>query len=188
MHSTKRSIMTDLTRRTVLATMGLFPIAGCIGGPTPGTPTEQPPTDTPSPDGTSNGGFTPGVNVPEADHGVFVSNRGTQARSVRVRVEREATGETVFDETRTVAPDTEREIYNLQHASPDGIEAFRICGQLAEPTPTSSDSSTAGSTDTEGTPDSPYRDCITMRTNACYGTAHVTVQADGTLRVIYSIC
>ncbi len=184
----------DPTRRTVLATMGALTAAGCVGGPPAGTPTERsptdrPPTDTSSPpDGTSTGGVTPGVNVPDADHGVFVSNQGTQERTVRVRVVREATGEPVFEETRTVSPNTEREVYNLQQANPDGIESFRICGSLADSTPTPSAGSTPATTDTAGRPDSPRRDCITMRTNACYGTAHVTVQGDGTLGVIYSIC
>ena len=39
-----------------------------------------------------------------------------------------------------------------------------------------------------GTPGSPSRDCETVETNGCYGSAHVTVQSDGAVRVIYSIC
>lgn len=36
--------------------------------------------------------------------------------------------------------------------------------------------------------ESDARDCVTLRTNGCYGHALVTAQEDGSLAVIYSIC
>lgn len=187
----------DLTRRTILTTLGMLTTSGCIAGPPAGIPTkkpstEQPPTDTSSPtDRTMTGNWiTRGATEPNADHAVFLFNQGTRERTVRIQVIREATDVSVFDETRTVSPNAELEVYNLKQASPDGIEAFTICGQLAEPTPTPIGTPTpkAEPADTLETPDSPYDDCITMRTDACYGTAHITVDEAGELQIIYSVC
>lgn len=168
--------------------MGLLAAAGCVADPgnddpVDGRSPDPSPTDTSSPSvGSQIGtGITPAVNEPKADHAVYLFNEGTRERTVRVQVVREATGESVFDETLTVAPDTEREVYNLKQADPDGVETFTICGELAGPTTEQEPA------DTE-TPEAPVRDCITMRTDACHGTAHVTVQGSGELGVIYSIC
>lgn len=179
--------MTELTRRSLLAALGVA-TTGCLSAPRDGTAPDSPstgasPTITSPTDGPSSPtGITPGVNQPRADHAVYLDNQTSQERTVRVQVVRQATDETVYDETRTIAPETEQEVYNLQQANPDGIEAFAICGQVVDPT------SSPGGAEPSETPDSPRRDCITMQTDACHGTAHVTVPAEGELQVIYSIC
>lgn len=182
--------MPELTRRAVLATIGVLTTTGCIAGPPAGNATDAPPADTSSQTtGTPTGnGITHGADEPNADHAVYLSNQGASERTIRVQVVREVTGDTVFDETLAIAPNSEREVYNLQQASPADIEEFTICGHLADQPPTPSGTATPDPTDTGSTPDSAYRDCITMRTDSCYGTAHVTVQDTGELRVIYAIC
>lgn len=194
--------MPQLSRRALLAALGTASVAGCSAGAgTGGTGTDPHRTATESPSPT---GGTPTAdwlyrasNSPDPDHSVYLYNEGTRERTVQVRVVRRASGEAVFDETRTISPGAEREVYNLRRADPDGVEAFEICGRLvetapAEPATTASDSTATdhspAPTGTAETPDSPHADCITMETNECFGTAHVTVGEDGQLRVIYSIC
>lgn len=178
--------VTRLSRRSVLATMGILAVPGCIaqpGGDAPDDgPATNPTTDPPSPTpGSVTGpGITPGVNEPKADHAVYLANEGTQERTVSVEVTREATGDPVFEETLTAQPGSESEIYNLNQADPDGVEAFAICARLVSPTP--------DPTATAGTPAGQNRDCITLQTDACYGTAHITVLESGELQVFYSIC
>lgn len=188
--------MPQLSRRTLLALLGGLSSAGCVTGPRPGTTTDGPPSDrTPTPnasppDGTPNGnGITHGVNTFDPDHSVYLSNEGSVERTVRTRVVREATGESVLDETRTIAPHTEHEIYNLKRADPDGIEEFSVCAMLADATPTPD--GTTGTPDATPGPTTAHwgdGDCITMRTDACYGSAHVSVPEDGELQVFYAIC
>lgn len=162
--------------------MGLLAVPGCIarpGGDTPGDgPSTDPTTDAPSPTpgAVSGPGITPGVNEPKADHAVYLANEGSRARTVSVAVTREATGDPVFEEALTAQPGLESEIYNLNRADPEGVEAFSICARLVAPTP--DPTATVG----------PDRECITMQTDACYGTAHITVLESGELQVFHSIC
>jgi hypothetical protein len=180
----------NVSRRAVLATIGSLSLAGCSGWPASGTTTEEPTptvtqTEPPATTSPTENWITEAVNEPAPDHAVYLSNEGTDPQRVRIEVVRGATDEVVFDETQTIDPGTEREVYNLKQASPDGIEEFAICGERVDPP--SSDAPPSGTSTTSDPPDSPDRDCITMNTNACYGTAHVIVREDE-FQIIYSIC
>lgn len=171
------------TRRTVLAALAAAG-AGCLTDRGVPATTDGPPEgETPTGDWIQRAS-----NSFDPDHDVSVANDGERSRTVRVRVTREATGETVFEEAVEVAPGAERTVYNLARADPDGIETFVVCGELLPSTevPTA----TATTTDREeSTRDgSNPEDCQSVETNECFGNAIVAVDADGDLTVIYSIC
>lgn len=199
--------MTSPTRRSVLTALGVgLATAGCVSDPgrtgtdestgttatttattrtTPATSTtsersgtaeEETTTDART---TTHRGTAHAADQPDPDHRVTVTNRADEARTVRTRVVRQETSETVFDETREVAAGTEVEVYNLKQADPEGIEGFRVCGRLVD---------SEGGTTTTASEESERRDCETLRTSECYADAHVTIQEDGSLAVIYAIC
>lgn len=158
--------MTGSTRRSVLAAVGVsLTTAGCVsklrGGETTENWVEQ------------------ASNEPEPDHRITLNNDSDETRTVRVRVVRAATDETVFEDTREISAGSEIVAYNLKQADPDGVEAFRVCGQLVE---------ADGATATTASEESEIRHCATVETSECYGSTHVTVQKDGSLQVIYAIC
>lgn len=174
--------MTRTTRRSLLAAVGVsLTAAGCLSDfeAAPGGPsTDEPTTDDPTTDGTSVEAKTKHAsNSPEPDHSIYLGSETETSRQVRVRIVREATGETVF-ETTTEASAGEYTLYNLREADPEGVEAFRVCAELVE-------AETAG---TETATQSPRRDCATIRTSECYGNAHVTVEDDDSVQIIYTIC
>lgn len=176
------------TRRSVLAALAALPTAGCLtdtGSESPESSTDATTThDRTTADGTTAADptttgdwFTHVSNEAEPDHSITLNNESSEARTVRVWVTREETGETIFEETRESPPGTEYELYNLQQADPDGVESFAVCGEFVDADFT---------TDADGESDA--RHCVTLRTDACHGNAHVTVLDDGSLQVIYSIC
>lgn len=112
--------------------------------------------------------WTRASNEPDPDHRIIVTSEASEERAVRVRVVREATGETVFDETRDIPAGEEARPYNLRRADPDGIESFRVCAEAV-----------ADSART--------RECVTIETNACYGDALLTVREES-LGATYSVC
>jgi len=189
--------MTEFTRRATLAAAGVALTAGCLSGA--GDPADASTTT----DGTPGSESTPGKtarltetttgdwidhasNSPDPDHAITVDNDADEAKTLRVWVERDATGETVFDRTKTVEPGHEFTAYNLEDANPDGVEAFTVCGELVA---SDSTAGTLTTTPTERTTaDAERRDCATVETSECYGRVHVTVQADGTPQIIYAIC
>ncbi|WP_135829868.1 hypothetical protein [Halorussus halobius] len=209
--------MAELTRRSLLAAVGVAATAGCLSDDRPGETTgETPRTESPerettdstatargTPDETTAGDWvTHASNQPDPDHAVTLENRSDAAETVRVRVVREATDETAFEATETVDSGVELDLYNLKEASPEGVEAFEICGELVEAETSTADASTtddalttaetttARTTTTRTTTTAPSgrRDCATIRTNECYADAHVTVGEDGALQVVYAIC
>jgi hypothetical protein len=157
--------------------------AGCLGGtPSIGTDsatptqtptaTEMPGTPTPTPDPTP--GETPtdewtttehASDQPDPDKAVHVENRWNRSVEIRISVVREATNETVYEETETFEPGADRDVYNLEEASPDGIESFRITATALNAT-----------------------ESVTIETNKCYGDAYGTVLEDGTVYLYYAIC
>lgn len=188
--------MPTLSRRSVLLALGAtFSTAGCLSD----TVTEDPPEETTSESPTATTDGSPKTTIqstettettaktatsqsetdvattanasgsPEPDHEVTATNQSNETRTVRVWVGREKTGETVFETTKELSPGTETELYNLLEADPDGIETFSVCGR-----PTDRDANT--------------KSCETIRTNACYGNAYVSVDGDGSIEVFYSIC
>lgn len=101
---------------------------------------------------------------PNPDLSVSLDNEHDESHEIRVEITRES-GETVYDGTHTIDPDTERTVYNLREASPDGIETFEITATM------------------DGTTES-----VEVETSACYGDAIVSVTDDGELYPYYSIC
>jgi len=186
--------MTETTRRSLLAAVGVgagLASAGCLStfeadlgeSSTSETPTDETPTDETSNGGTSTDETSVEARTkhasdsPEPDHSIYVGSETEESRTVRVRIVREATGKTVF-ETTTEASAGEYTLYNLRQADPDGIEAFRVCAELVESEPAGTQTATP----------SPRRDCATIRTSECYGNAHITVEDDDSVQIIYAIC
>jgi hypothetical protein len=174
--------VTGTTRRSLLAgvSVGLV-AAGCLSDSEAdlgGSSADESTTDEASTSEISVEAQTKHASdSPEPDHSIYLGSEAEESRRVRVRIVREATGETVF-ETTVEASAGEYTLYNLREADPEGVEAFRVCAELVE-------SETAG---TEITTPSPRRDCMTIRTSECYGNAHVTVEDDDSVRIIYAIC
>ncbi|MFD1597392.1 hypothetical protein [Halobellus rarus] len=172
------------SRRSIaLVLVAVVLTAGCLGGtPSTGTDsatptqtptaTEMPGTPTPTPDPTpgetSSGEWTTTEQAseqPDADKAIHVENRWNHSVEIRISVVREATNETVYEETETFEPGADRDVYNLEEASPEGIESFRITATARNST-----------------------ESVTIETNACYGNAYVEITEDGELYPYYAIC
>jgi len=177
---------------TVLSVLLLT--AGCLGGVPGDDPASDTATQTPTPtaeprtlitdDSSATDGSPPGPTPaaqtrpestfegtagaseqPDADKSIHVENRWNQSVEIRIRVVREATNETVYDETETFDPGADRDVYNLAAADPDGIESFRVIATARNAT-----------------------ESITVETNACYGNAYVEITESGELYPYYAIC
>ena len=187
--------MTDSTRRALLAALGAATTAGCLGsiggdvgsqpettnGTTDDPTTTTSTTGTSSPDvtSTSDSWWEEAESTPDPNHPITLSNDDDEQATVRLRVFRDATGETVFDQTVTVPADGEKDPYNLKQADPDGVESFTVCA-TRPPSETSTSSSAAG----EEADDS----CVTVSTDECHAHTLVTVSDDGSVQVTYAIC
>ncbi|WP_336022127.1 hypothetical protein [Halobellus salinisoli] len=182
--------MTVPKRVTIVLSLLLL-TAGCLGG----VPADGPESETPTPPPTaeprtvitdssatdrSSPGPTPGEQTrppstfegtagwseePDPDKAVYVENRWNQSVEIRIQVVREATNETVYDETSTFEPGADREVYNLADANPDGVESFRVIATAMNTT-----------------------ESVTTETNKCYGSAHVEITENGELYPYYAIC
>jgi hypothetical protein len=141
--------------------------AGCLSGVSgDGTPSPTAPTGT----ATTTATATPSdhhaaLDQPDPDKEVVVQNRWNRSVEMHVRVVRDATGETVHDGTDTLAPGTERTVYNVSAADPEGVEAFTVVVTARNTT-----------------------DRVSIETNRCYGNAYAEIRPDGALYVYYSIC
>jgi len=149
--------------------------AGCLGGPAAGTgttptdvpsatptPTLEPPTETPTPEPYSH---EDAMNEPDADKSIVVENGWNRTVEMHVEVVREATNETVHEDTHEVEAGAERAVYDTMEADPDGVESFRVAVTAR------------GTTDR-----------VTIETSGCYGDAHASVRDDGTVYLYYAIC
>jgi hypothetical protein len=156
-----------MNRRRFLAGcgVGLAGLAGCLdeSAPGAGSPTDDAP---PSPSGTPNGdsSIEDAMNEPDPDLEVGIENRSNESQTITLEISRES-GAVVYEETREIAPETERNVYNLKRADPDGIEAFVIAAERG------------------GT-----RESATVETSECYGDAFVAIAEDGEFYVTYEIC
>jgi hypothetical protein len=167
---------------TLLLISGLL-LAGCTGAPLPGqggptatetptsdptdTPTQtptDPPTATPTPDGPgpTPTPYPPG-QAPDPSHEVTIDNRLDGEATVRVRIIREATNETVFDDS--VALYGERTVYDTAEAGPEGGESFQIVAERGGDTAT-----------------------VTIQMTECYGDVIISPTEDGGVDATYSIC
>jgi hypothetical protein len=96
---------------------------------------------------------------------VTLSNDWSRPVTVQVRVIRNATGQTVHKGSYDLAPDTERDVYDLARADPDGVEPFTV-------------EITARNTTRR----------VTVETSACYGDVYGEIQTDGSVYLYYAIC
>lgn len=103
-------------------------------------------------------------SVPDPDLRVSIDNEHDERHEIEVEITRES-GEVVYAETHAIDAGSERSIYNLRNASPDGVEAFEIAATMDDTTET-----------------------IRVETSTCYGQAIVSVTDDGELYPFYSIC
>lgn len=142
------------------------PTQTATGTPTP-TPTEGPASSPApaSPTSSTPDGHEQAANQPDPDKHVRLENEWNETVTMRVRVVREATNETVHDGTYDLAPGAERTVYNTSAADPDGIERFTVVVTAR------------GTTER-----------VTIETSQCYGAAYGTVQSDGTVYAYYAIC
>ena len=159
-----------MERRQVLAAcgLGLAGVAGCFADDagddrstdTPATDTA--PTDTPTTEPTDRDGEH-AAEQPDPDVAVRVENDGGETRSVSLTVTRES-GEVVHEATYEAPPGSDREVYNLRAADPDGIESFEIAAERGDAS-----------------------ESVTVQTSECYGHVIVSVDDEG-LGVTYSVC
>ncbi|SFT10307.1 hypothetical protein SAMN04488556_0149 [Halostagnicola kamekurae] len=108
---------------------------------------------------------TPVSEQPDSDHPVDLENHGSEGATFDITVVRNATGEIVHNQSHVLDPGKEREVYNTDRASPNGIETFEIRWAARNETGQ-----------------------VTIKTNQCYGGAYVMIQEDGTASSTYSIC
>jgi hypothetical protein len=155
-------------------------LTGCLGSTGPGdaspspTPTDVPdgsttPDGSPTPDGSNAPTDDPpsvsdSLSEPDPDLPIVIENRHGRRHSVSVTVRR-ASGTVVHERTYEVAPDTDREVYNLRRAEPEGVETFTV------------DAAAAGQTAT-----------VSVETNACHGHVILALADDGEFYATYSIC
>jgi hypothetical protein len=189
--------MNDLKRRSVLAGLGgAFVTAGCVSDPAEVNGTDDPSTRSPqettqttrTDDATTTDDWISATsNAPGPDHAISLRNESDETGTVRVRVVREKTGETVYDETHELSAGSGVDAYNLKRADPDGVEAFSVCGELVGSSTTATETRTTDSRGESDDSGSPRRSCVTIRTSKCYGSADVMVR-DDEIRVNYTIC
>lgn len=163
--------MKNSSARSLSALLAILLLtAGCLSGvpseplssPTSETPTrtEMPGTSTSTPDG-----HEAAMNQPSPNKSVQLQNEWNRSVEMHVRVVRDATNETVHDETYDLAPGTKRTAYNVSEAEPDGIESFTVVVTARNTT-----------------------DRVSIETNECYGDAYAEILDDGTVYLYYAIC
>lgn len=171
------------------------------------TPTGRPGTEA------GPGETTPGTtgdwierasNTPNPDHGVSIENEAAVSATLRVAVVREAAGKAVFETTRRVGPGAEVAVFNLEQADPEGVERFEVCAELVasggtetgsatattseEPATTDESATGTGASTETTTAETDRRDCATIATNECYGSAYARIAEDGAVQLVYAIC
>ena len=169
-----------MERRQVLAGcgLGLAGVAGCFtdnagddrstNTPATDTPatdtpaTDTPTTDTPTTDPSDRDGEH-AAEQPDPDLAVQVVNDVEETRTVSLTVTRES-GEVDHEATHEAPPGSDREVYNLQAADPDGVESFEIAAKRGDAS-----------------------DSVGVRTSECYGHVIVMIDEEG-LFVAYAVC
>lgn len=106
-----------------------------------------------------------GGEQPSPDHSVTLHNAWNETATFDITVVREATNESVHDETYKLDPGDEREVYNTEMASPNGVENFELRWAVRNQT---------GS--------------YTIRTNSCHRGLIIAILEDGTARSIVMSC
>ncbi len=100
-----------------------------------------------------------------SDHSVDLKNYGNESATFDIRVVRNATGETVHNQSYVLAPGENRDVYNTDKVSLDSVETFEIHWIIRNETGQ-----------------------VNINTNQCYGDAHVVTEEDSTASSHHSIC
>ena len=101
---------------------------------------------------------------PDSDLPVRIVNDVEETRTVSLTITRES-GEVVHEATHEAPPGSDREVYNLWAADPDGIESFDIAAKRGDTS-----------------------DSVGVRTSKCYGHVIVGVAEEEGLSITYAIC
>lgn len=107
----------------------------------------------------------PASNQPSSDHSVYLENHGNESATFDIVVVRNATNETVYNQSSVLEPEEKREVYNTNESISDSIETVDVRWAAANETGN-----------------------VEITTNNCYGNAYVTIREDGTADSTYSIC
>lgn len=107
-----------------------------------------------------------GCSGSEADEDldVYLDNDHDEERTVLLRITHE--GDTIHEERYQSPPGTRSVVYNFQESPVAGAATYDVTAEL----------------------DDGQTDSVTVRTTSCYGSVVVSVDGDGELRVIYSVC
>ena len=105
------------------------------------------------------------LDQPSSDHSLYLENHGNESATFDILVVRNATNETVYNQSYVLGPEEEREVYNTNESVSDSIETFEFRWAAANETGN-----------------------VEVTTNSCYGNAYVTIREDGTAGSTYSIC
>lgn len=143
--------------RTLVAVALLAVLAGCLGG-AEGSPAAPAGSTAPADPADASA-------HPDPDKSVRLENDWNRSVEVRLSVVREATNETVHEGTYTLDPGTERAVYDVADADPDGVESFRV---------------TATARTATGT--------VTIETSACSTDAYVEITSSGNLYPFRGVC
>jgi hypothetical protein len=165
-------VLSSRARQPALLALLLL-TAGCLSGVSGDTTPS--PTETELPTVTQTGTTATATetpwdhrsasNQPDPDKAVTLKNRWTERVEMQVRVVRDATNETVHDETYTLSPGAGRTVYDISEADPAGVESFTVVVTARNTT-----------------------ERVSIETSACYGNAYAEIQDDGTMYVYYAIC
>jgi len=166
-----------MQRRHVLATattlLASTTVAGCLTDDSTGTDattTHGDPTTDASTSGTTEDyvGTEEASNTPAADHQITARNDHDEPHELGVLVARTEDGEraeTVHESTRELAPGSVESVYNLQDATPDGVQSFAVESSVGDQV-----------------------EVVVLETSMCYGDLEIVVDETGELDPIYAIC
>lgn len=106
------------------------------------------------------------INTIDTDKDINIDNKYNQTETVKLKVERNNTGEVVHEEEYELEPDSSLDpAYTLSVNRTETIPSFTVTSTVGNQT-----------------------ESVNVRMSQCYGSAYVEVQSDGNLYAFYSIC
>lgn len=106
------------------------------------------------------------INTIDTDKDINIDNEYNQTETVKLKVERNNTGEVVHEEEYELEPDSSLDpAYTLSVNRTETIPSFTITSTVGNQT-----------------------ESVNVRMSQCYGSTYAEVQSDGNLYAFYSIC
>lgn len=106
------------------------------------------------------------MNTIDTDKDINIDNEYNQTETVKLKVERDNTGEVVHEEEYELEPDSSLDpAYTLSVNRTETIPSFTVTSTVGNQT-----------------------ESVNVRMSQCYGSTYVEVQSDGNLYAFYSIC